>query len=366
MNSKKGRIAPVSALIFVPLGIFLAGSAVLLFSTLFVPFADFWNITAGTFIRFILAAVFSFLPFSFMELLLLSSPAIAAVFVRSAVRGAKKGKRELLKVISVILTIAAVVWLFFSAGFAPGYRTSTLEKKLSLPKAEITAETLYETTLLVIEELNEAAETVTFVKDGASVSPYGIKELSQKLSISYDSFEKDYGIINNFHSDVKPLVISPLMTYTHLSGIYSFFTGEANVNTNYPDFVVAFTAAHEMAHQRGIAREEEANFTAFLAMRASSDNYLRYSALLNLYEYLSDSLYSTDPELWQMQNSLLSPLAKSELRAYSLFFDKYRDTTASKVADSLNDAYLESQGNQGTVSYGLVTHLAVAYYMNGK
>ena len=56
------------------------------------------------------------------------------------------------------------------------------------------------------------------------------------------------------------------MTYTHISGIYTFYTGESNININYPDFVVASSATHEMAHQRGVARENEANFVSFVVV----------------------------------------------------------------------------------------------------
>ena len=51
-----------------------------------------------------------------------------------------------------------------------------------------------------------------------------------------------------------------------------------------------------------------------------------------------------------------------EMIAYSEFFDKYRDSTASKVSGTVNDTYLKIQGTEGTKSYGMVTDLAVAYY----
>ena len=109
------------------------------------------------------------------------------------------------------------------------------------------------------------------------------------------------------------------MTYTHISGIYSFFTGEANLNTNYPDFVNVYTTAHEMAHQRGISREDEANFTAFLVCIESESTYVRYSAYLNMFEYLSSALYSADYSLWLDAYSRLSFKVSGELSAYSRF-----------------------------------------------
>jgi hypothetical protein len=57
-------------------------------------------------------------------------------------------------------------------------------------------------------------------------------------------------------------------------------------------------------------------------------------------------------------------VVSKEFSAYSAFFDKYRESTASKVTGTVNNSFLESQGQSaGTKSYGLVVDLAVAYYL---
>jgi len=328
------------------------------------PFADVLGHSAGLFLRFVLAQLSSLVPFSLMELLFLSIPIICAVAIYLSLKSAKKGNIYLIRTISGILSIAAAVFFCFSVGFAPGYRGVPLADKAGLEQRDVSAAELYEVTLTVIEKLNPLSEQIPSLRDGSTALPMTTDELSTELSICYDRLREKYSFADSFPSRIKPLVISPLMTYTHLSGIYSFFTGEANLNTNYPDFVNAFTAAHEMAHQRGVSREDEANFTAFLVMLESDSDYIRYSAYLNMYQYLSGALYSADYDLWYDAQKRLSDTVCYELSAYSDFFDKYRDSTASKVADTLNNAYLESQGTEGTKSYGLVVDLAVAYYLN--
>jgi len=83
-----------------------------------------------------------------------------------------------------------------------------------------------------------------------------------------------------------------------------------------------------------------------------------------MFEYLSGALYSADYDLWLDAYSRLSVKAQGELSAYSRFFDKYRDSQASEVTDTLNNAYLESQGTEGVKSYGMVVDLAVAFYLD--
>jgi len=48
------------------------------------------------------------------------------------------------------------------------------------------------------------------------------------------------------------------MSYLGIGGVYFPFTGEANVNISMPHTSIPFTACHEMAHQIGFAREDEA------------------------------------------------------------------------------------------------------------
>ncbi len=56
-----------------------------------------------------------------------------------------------------------------------------------------------------------------------------------------------------------------LGNYLGFTGYYNPFTGEAQVNTTVPQFLLPNIALHEMGHQIGYAKEDEANFSAYLA-----------------------------------------------------------------------------------------------------
>ena len=132
---------------------------------------------------------------------------------------------------------------------------------------------------------------------------------------------------------------------------------------HFPDYTSPFTAAHELAHQRGVAREDEANMIAFLVCMESEDSYIRYSALLNVYEYVASALYSADRQLYSAVYQSLSAEVVQEEQAYRAFFDQYRENTAANISEAANNAYLQSQGaTAGTKSYNMVVDLTVAYY----
>ena len=209
-------------------------------------------------------------------------------------------------------------------------------------------------------------DEIAYRPDGFSIMPYSHSGMNAQLMKAYDTVCDEYAFVPRLYSRIKPVILSEPWTYTHISGVYTYFTGEANLNMNFPDYTLPYTAAHEMAHQRGIAREDEANFVAFLVCAASDDEYIRYSGYLNLYEYVANALYSADKEAYSEVRAKLEPAARKEMSAYSAFFDKYRENVAANVTGAVNNAYLTIQGTPGTKSYGMVVDLAVAYLRNAK
>src|SRR4030095_10471267 len=84
---------------------------------------------------------------------------------------------------------------------------------------------------------------------------------------------------------LKPSLFSYLGNYLGFQGYYNPFSGEGQVNTTVPRFLEPFVTTHEMAHQLGYGKENEANFVGFLACRAYSSNAFRYSVYFDMYNY---------------------------------------------------------------------------------
>ena len=337
---------------------------VYLIARLSPAFSDFFNRYISQPLRLLYAKLTNFLPFSLAEGLLILLPVLLGFLLWHAVRKRTATRRHVLVYTAEILSIAVLLLVIFVWNFCVGYYTSPLdsEDKLDLQRTEVSAQQLYETALILVDKVNTHAAQVQYRYDDFSVMPYSHDEMNRKLMAAYKDFCAEYDFMDTFGSRVKPVMLSEAMSYTHITGVYSYFTGEANLNVVFPDYSLPYTAAHELAHQRGIARENEANFIAFLVCIRSDDAYLRYSGYLNLYEYVASALYHADPELYNDARSRLVTPVRQELRAYSAFFDKYRESTVSEVSGAINNSYLQLQGTEGTRSYGLVVDLAVAYY----
>ncbi|MBQ3956658.1 MAG: DUF3810 domain-containing protein [Clostridia bacterium] len=356
---RAGRWIPALPALFILLGLTAAGINIAYVRS--PSFADAFNTRVSSHIRVFLALLTGWIPFSLAEFVVLGSPVIAVVVIVIAVRKGGRSGRYFVRTIVGLLSCAALIYAMFVFAFGAGYRTTSIDKKLGLDREKVTVEELAGTARIVVGKLNELADEVMILYDDGSVRPYSHKETVRLCLDSYASLTDRWDFLSKLDAPVKELVSSPLMTYTHISGMYTFFTGEANLNTNYPYFVNVYTTAHEMAHQRGIARENEANFMAFLVCINSPDPYMKYAGYLNLYEYLISALGS-EKELRDEISSELDVRVRYDLYCYSQFFDKYRENTAATVSNTVNNTYLVLQGTEGAKSYGLVVDLAVAYY----
>ena len=345
----------------------LAAAAVLVYiiSRFSQPFAEFCARYPGQTVRWLLAKITSVLPFSLAETIIVAIPVIFAAVVCASVRLSKTRKDWFALMMRAVISVALVIAITFGIGFGPCYFRNPLAQNTGLTDSPVSAQDLYDTGMWLSANIEVLLPQIVFGEGGESHMTVSFYTLADQVNEAFDKYAQDKDFISHFYSAVKPVSLSRYMTYTHISGVYSFFTGEANVNFNYPDFVIPYTIAHEMSHQRGIAREDEANFVAFLVCASSGDPYIRYSGYLEVFREILSALYKADKDKYSDFIKTYYPSrVASEMSAYSRFFEPYRESTASKVVSATNDTYLKSQSvKEGERSYGLVTDLAVAYYL---
>ena len=328
-------------------------------------FADFFNIHIASVYRAAASYISGMIPFSFAETIIIFLPAALIIAIFGLVPRIADDRVKSIRYIFSLLAVLAFIYISFVFTLATGYQGSSVTDKLGVERRGISAEELYDTAAALTDMVNELARDVTFSSNGQSVMPYDLDELNRKLNDAYVLAAQKYDFIMPLRSNVKSVALSEPMTYTHISGVYTFFTGEANVNINFPDYVIVYTMAHEMSHQRGIAPEDEANFMAYLVCMESDDPNIRYAAAQSLLEYVYSALSSADRDLYRTCYRSLSPKVIDEIRAYNTFFDKYEENVAATVSGTVNNTYLVLQGTPGTRSYGLVADLAVICYTQG-
>ena len=82
---------------------------------------------------------------------------------------------------------------------------------------------------------------------------------------------------------------------------------------------------------------------------------------LNMLEYLSNALYTTDEQLYFSEIARLSIQALDDIKASNEVTKAHKESWIRKLSDRLNDTYLKANGTEGVVTYGYVVRLAVGY-----
>ncbi len=342
---------------------FAAVSAVIhLISELSGKFSDFFNFYIGSFIRGVLATASGIFPFSVAETVIVMIPVLFCVVLVSCIRITNRSAAGGVRFVTMTAGVLSFLYTLFVSTTTVAYNGTPLANKLGLSAEAVTPNELQATAEYMIDKINEELDSINYSYENGSVMPYSLSEMNRLLLDAYDKTSDKYPFIPRLHSRLKPIALSEPMTYTHISGMFTYYTGEANINTNFPDYSIPFTAAHELAHQRGILPENEANFVAFLVCCESEDPYIRYSGYVNMYEYLNSALYSADYGKFADVYSSLDSRVRGELLSYNRFFEKYRVSAVASISSAVNDTYLRAQGqSEGEKSYGMVVDLAVAY-----
>lgn len=362
---KKDKVKIFSVFSIISIIIFAFAFILYVFSISSYGFADFVNEGISHYLRSTLALINGVFDFSIFEFLIIFSPFILGVIVYIAFRSFKRRDtawRFVVNLASVLLLVLSVHILALGVG----YKTTPVATRMDLNESDISHEELCEVAAFLSDEINLLAPQVKRDENGVFESGYSYAELSSVIAKSYSDLTETYDLPPAHNGRAKGVILGGAMSRLGITGIYTSITGEANVNTAYPDYVTIFTTAHEMCHQRGILRENEANFVAYLITSTSDDINLRYSAALNMFSYISSAIYKTDKEGYYALWSNICQEAKVDYVAANEVSDKYGDTIIEKISDWINDLYLESNGTEGIVSYSKVVELMVAYYNKNK
>jgi len=341
----------------------LFGCAVLVYvlARFWTAFAEFWARYPSQGLRFILAKLTSWIPFSLAEALILSLPVLAAAYIIYSNRALNRSDspRAFWSCLMPLICAIFLLLSYFCLAFGPCYFRNGLDTNLGFKREAVSAEDLRDCAVWLSGEIEAIEDQIAYGASGHSYMPYSYYEMTGKLNDAFAAYAEKADYISSFRASVKPVVLSVPMTYTHISGVYTFFTGEANVNVNIPPYELPVTMAHEMAHAKGVSRENEANIVAYALCIRSGDDYLRYSGLMNAAAVLLNAL----PE--ESRKELRGELDEEILAEYAAANEHYAkyDGWIDGISSFFNDLFLKSNGVAGgTRSYGETAESLVALY----
>lgn len=315
-------------------------------------------------IRRAISAVTSLIPCSIAEWLLyavvLGIPILLLVRVVQLLVQESGGKRLLRTVASLLLAAAITLNLFYATwGF--NYFREPLANRLGLT---ITVRPVDELEAFVRKTASEASalrETLPEDEEGVFAPKQPLQSILNELPGAYAALSNAFPEFQPDPSRAKAVLWSQGLSWQGIAGIYVGLTAEPNINADQPPLLLYQAATHEMAHQTGIASENEAEFTAYLACRSSCDPAVRYSGLMNALILAGNALFQADSARYLSATQTYGEEIWRDLQAYDAYWDAF-DGEIQKSADKRNDAYLKHNAQEsGILSYGESVDLMLAF-----
>lgn len=233
----------------------------------------------------LLRTLFGWLPFSIGDIL------YAGAFIYLLIKAWKYmrvlKKRQLSKVLFIALLkkltkTGLLIYSIFYLFWGLNYNRQGVSKQIALTVKPYTVADLVQVTGLLQRRLNFYAETQD------SIQRLSLNKSDTLFLKSVKSFEEatgNYPFLTYRKASIKPSFYSSVGHYFGFTGYYNPFSGEAQVKTSIPVFLKPFVTTHEIAHGIGYAKENEANFVAFLVCKTSADADFRYSLYFELFNY---------------------------------------------------------------------------------
>lgn len=225
-----------------------------------------------------------------------------------------------------------------------------------------TIQELKELTTEVISNVNVLREDLPEDENGVFTIKENFRDLSYIAQKGFENFNIGSINLDGNYGRAKPVFFSKWMSYTGIMGMYFPYTSEPNINTEIPFADLPNTICHEMAHQRGFAKEDEANFIAYKASINNPDDRFKYSGYYLAMGSLMNDLYKKDREAYFSLYSSISDAVKRDMD-YSRNYWKSKEGPVEETLTTMNDNYLKANNQKhGVISYSKVVELLLSEY----
>ena len=315
-------------------------------------------------LRLALSSVTYRVSFSVMEVLY-ALAALAAIgyvawSVAAVVRaGGRRASRVYAATVGAVC-IGLTVYLLSSFLWGVSYYTDTFQDKSGVRAEEVSLPDLTAVTAWFASNLTETADEVP--RDAAGLFDVSLDDIFADSTAVYEGAEELFPFLAFEDRVPKRMFFSKVMSAMNFTGVYCAFTGESNINVDAPACLIPSTIAHELAHQRGFASEQECNFLAVLASTTSGNPVYAYSGWLMGYIHLGNALYGADREAWQAIRDTLPDTVRADLASNNAYWASF-EGVAADASQKVYDTILKGYGQEdGIRSYGTVVDLLVAYY----
>ncbi|MEG0418061.1 DUF3810 domain-containing protein [Gordonibacter sp.] len=259
------------------------------------------------------------------------------------------------------LAIASMLYFAFTTLCGLNYYRHTFTSYTGYGVEQSSVEELEQLCVSLAGGLNQTRERLGQDVDLVASDREDFDQCAQDSVSAIRALAEQYPVLERpLYSEPKPVALSGLMSDAGIAGIFFPFTMESNVNDDIPLFTIPSTMTHELAHQCGFMREDEANFIAYLACKQADDPLARYSGQYLAFVHSVSALRKVDSEAASGVLSGLSLTVQYDMAENDRFWDEH-EGAITEISNAANDTYLKANSQaDGVSSYGRMVDLLLA------
>lgn len=257
------------------------------------------------------------------------------------------------------LKLALVIYIVFSVFWGLNYFRQGIEKQLALELKPYRVDDLFALTTLLQQRLNSYAEKV----DSVQRLQYNERSLLfGKGAEAYKKVSDTFPFLAYSGASIKPSLFTPVGHLIGFTGYYNPFSAEAQLKTSIPVFLKPFVVTHEIAHQLGYAKENEASFVAYLACKNSTDLQFLYSVYFEMYrDALFECRLTPNKELVETLTKNIHPRVRWDIWDLRIYLQRNQNFIEPFMSGAY-DRYLRLNNQpKGKATYNEVIAYLIAY-----
>ena len=309
----------------------------------------------------LLRILFGWIPFSVGDLLYFNAGLyLVWKLIRFIVILSRRKVREYLswELLRKMLRLILAIYIVFNVLWGMNYDRQGIATQLNLKVKPYTVSDLAELASVLQARLNDCAQRVDSVQ---RLDLDRNTNLFHEGIASYEQVKNNFPFLTYSFPSIKPSMYSRIGHYFGFTGYYNPFSGEAQLKTTVPVFLKPFIICHEMAHQLGYGKENEANFVGYLACKNSANVNFSYSTYFELTLYALSDLKQSDTAYVKMLRQQWTPRVRNDYREYLNYLFRTRNRV-EPVVMRFYDQYLKMNNQpKGQATYNEVIAWLIAY-----
>lgn len=241
-----------------------------------------------------------------------------------------------------------ILYIVFKLLWGLNYSRPSISVRLGISNQKYTTKELILVGDFLIRRVNSIEEKL---KETKAKRQYTIAALESRSKYSYDRLAKLNPFFTYRVPDVKPVIFSKLVTTIGIEGYYCPLSGEANVNMMLPAVELPFVTSHEISHELGIAREDEANLIGYLVSINSPDLYFQYSGYYNILRSVLFEIRIKSPEDFALLLKKINAGTLADFKEEQEFWSKYNGEMSAYMGTALDKFLKMNNQKKGVNSY---------------